>query len=151
MKDELYMRLALYLAQQAYQLGEIPVGAVVVHEDEVIAWAHNEKEFRHDATAHAEILALQRAARYLGNWHLNNATLYCNLEPCPMCAGAMLNTRLKRLVYACRDPKAGAAGSVIDLVRYPGLNHQVQIEGGLLQEESSKLLKSFFADLRRDG
>ncbi|CFX24063.1 tRNA-specific adenosine deaminase [Syntrophomonas zehnderi OL-4] len=145
------MRLALYLAQQAYQLGEIPVGAVVVHEDEVIAWAHNEKEFRHDATAHAEILALQRAARYLGNWHLNNATLYCNLEPCPMCAGAMLNTRLKRLVYACRDPKAGAAGSVIDLVRYPGLNHQVQIEGGLLQEESSKLLKSFFADLRRDG
>ena len=145
------MRLALHLAQQAYLLGEIPIGAVVVQEDEVIAWAHNEKEFRNDATAHAEVLAIQRATRYLENWRLSKATMYCTLEPCPMCAGAMINSRLKRLVYASRDPRAGAAGSVIDLVRYPGLNHQVEIEGGILNEESSTLLKTFFANLRRDG
>ena len=151
MRDELYMRLALYLARQAYLLGEIPIGAVVVYDDEIIAWAHNEKEARHDATAHAEMLALQRAAGYLGSWRLNQATMYCNLEPCPMCAGAMINARLKRLVYASRDSKAGAAGSVIDLVRYPGLNHQVEVQGGILNEESSKLLKAFFTDLRRDG
>ena len=151
MRDKLYMRLALYLARQAYLLGEIPIGAVVVYDDEVVAWAHNEKEARHDATAHAEMLALQRAARYLGSWRLNQATMYCNLEPCSMCAGAMINARLKRLVYASRDSKAGAAGSVIDLVRYPGLNHQVEVQGGILNEESSKLLKAFFTDLRRDG
>jgi len=145
------MQLALYLAQQAYLLGEIPIGAVIVQDDEVIAWAHNEKEYRNDATAHAELLALQRASRYLNNWRLSRATMYCTLEPCPMCAGAMINSRLKKLVYASRDPRAGAAGSIIDLVRYPGLNHQVQIEGGILNEKSSKLLKAFFADLRRDG
>lgn len=148
-RDELYMRLALQLARQGSLKGEIPVGAVVVQDDEIIAWAHNEKEIRQDATAHAEILAMTRAARYLGSWRLNRATLYCNLEPCPMCAGAMINTRLQRLVYASRDPKAGAAGSVIDLVRYPGLNHQVEIRGGVLQEESSILLSEFFTGLRK--
>jgi len=150
-RDEIYMRLALALAQRAYGLGEIPIGALVVFEDEVIAWAHNEKEMRQDATAHAEMLALQRAAGYLDRWRLNGATLYCTLEPCPMCAGAMLNARIKRLVYAARDSKAGAAGSVIDLLRYPGLNHQVEVEGGILQEESEALLTSFFRELRRDG
>ena len=148
-RDELYMQLALLLARQGALQGEIPVGAVVVQEDEIIAWAHNEKEARQDATAHAEMLAMARAAEYLGSWRLNKATMYCNLEPCSMCAGAMINTRLKRLVYASRDPKAGAAGSVIDLVRYPGLNHQVEVRGGVLQEESRQLLKEFFADLRK--
>ncbi|HPF20265.1 MAG TPA: tRNA adenosine(34) deaminase TadA [Syntrophomonadaceae bacterium] len=147
-RDELYMQLALLLARQAASKGEIPIGAVVVQDDEVIAWAHNEKEARQDATAHAEMLAMTRAAEYLGSWRLNQATLYCNLEPCSMCAGAMINTRLKRLVYASRDPKAGAAGSVIDLVRYPGLNHQVEVRGGILQGESSQLLKGFFNLLR---
>jgi len=142
------MQLALLLARQAASKGEIPIGAVVVQDDEVIAWAHNEKEARQDATAHAEMLAMTRAAEYLGSWRLNQATLYCNLEPCSMCAGAMINTRLKRLVYASRDPKAGAAGSVIDLVRYPGLNHQVEVRGGILQGESSQLLKGFFNLLR---
>ena len=150
-RDEIYMRLALALAQKAYGLGEIPIGALVVYEDEVIAWAHNEKELRRDATAHAEMLVLQRAASYLGRWRLTGATLYCTLEPCAMCAGAMLNARIKRLVYAARDSKAGAAGSVIDLLRYPGLNHQVEVEGGILQEESEALLTSFFRELRRDG
>ncbi len=150
-RDELYMQLALQLARQAAAKGEIPVGAVIVQDDEIIAWAYNEKEIRQDATAHAEMLAMEMAAKHLGSWRLSQATMYCNLEPCPMCAGAMINTRLKRLVYASRDPKAGAAGSVIDLVRYPGLNHQVEIRSGVLQEESSKLLKEFFTDLRRDG
>lgn len=145
------MRLALHLAQQAAMLGEIPIGAVVVYEDEVIAWAHNEKEARNDATAHAEILALQRAAKYLDRWRLTGATLYCNLEPCPMCAGAMINTRLSRLVYGAKDPKAGSAGSALDLLRYPGLNHQVEVEQGILEEECIQLLSSFFEDLRRDG
>ena len=151
MRDELYMRLALQLAQEAYAEGEIPIGAVVVYEDEVIASARNEKEQRQDATAHAEILAMQRAAQHLNRWRLDGVTLYCTLEPCPMCAGAMINTRLKKLVYGCRDDKAGSAGSVIDLVRYPGLNHQVQVIEGVLREECAKLLTSFFADIRRDG
>ena len=151
MRDELYMRLALHLAQRAQYKGEVPIGALVVHDDEVIAWAYNEKEQRQDATAHAEMLALQRAAEYLQRWRLTGATLYCTLEPCPMCAGAMINTRLSRLVYGCRDFKAGSAGSIIDLLRYPGLNHQVNICPGILEEECAEILSSFFTDLRRDG
>ena len=150
-RDELYMRLTLNLARQAQDMGEIPIGALVVHDDEVIAWAYNEKEQRQDATAHAEMLALQRAAEYLQRWRLTGATLYCTLEPCPMCAGAMINSRLSRLVYGCRDSKAGSAGSVIDLLRYPGLNHQVKVSPGILEEECTEILRSFFADLRRDG
>ena len=151
MRDELYMRLALGLAYQAYCNNEIPIGAVIVYDDQIIAWSHNQKEMRQDATAHAELLALQGAAKYLGQWRLKEATMYCTLEPCAMCAGAMVNSRLGRLVYAARDPKAGAAGSIMDLLRYSGLNHQVEVEYGVLEEESSQLLKQFFADLRRDG
>jgi len=150
-REEIYMKLVLQLARQAAEKGEVPIGAVIVQDDEIIARAHNEKEIRQDATAHAEMLAMEMAAKHLGSWRLNHATMYCNLEPCPMCAGAMINTRLKKLVYASRDPKAGAAGTVIDLVRYPGLNHQVEVQGGVLHEESSKLLEEFFKDLRRDG
>lgn len=145
------MTLALNLAYQAYLRGEVPIGALIVYEDEIIAWAFNEKELRQDSTAHAEMLAIQRAANYLGNWRLTEATMYCTLEPCAMCAGAMINSRLKRLVYATRDIKAGSAGSIIDLVRYPGLNHQVKVEYGVLEEECSQLLRTFFTDLRRDG
>jgi tRNA(adenine34) deaminase len=145
------MRLALHLARLAYQRGEIPVGAVVVKNEEIIGWACNEKEARQDASAHAELLALQRAAAYQGSWRLTGSTLYCTLEPCPMCAGSMINTRLSRLVYGARDTKAGAAGSVIDLLRCPGLNHQVEVSAGILGEESAELLSSFFLDLRRDG
>jgi tRNA(adenine34) deaminase len=150
-RDEEYMGLALELACQAGEKGEIPVGAVVVLEDEIIARAYNEKELRQDATAHAELLALQRAAENTGSWRLNLATLYTTLEPCPMCAGAMVNARLGRLVYAVRDPKAGAAGTVLDIVRTPGLNHQVQVKEGVLREEAAQLLSKFFDNLRRDG
>lgn len=145
------MRLALQLAAEAYDAGEIPIGAVAVYQGQVIATARNEKELRQDATAHAEMLVMQRAAQHLQRWRLEGVTLYCTLEPCPMCAGAMVNTRIKRLVYGSRDDKAGAAGSVIDLVRYPGLNHQVEVVEGILKEECSQLLTEFFNDLRRDG
>lgn len=145
------MRRALELAEEALAGGEIPIGAVAVYENEIIAAARNEKELRQDATAHAEILVLQKAAQHLGRWRLEGVTLYCTLEPCPMCAGAMINTRIKKLVYGSRDEKAGAAGSVIDLVRYPGLNHQVQVVGDILEEECTELLKRFFEEIRRDG
>ncbi len=145
------MQAALELAYQAGEKGEIPVGAVVVVEGKIIARAGNEKELRQDATAHAELLALQQAAEYIGSWRLSEAALYTTLEPCPMCAGAMVNARLGRLVYAVRDPKAGAAGTVLDIVRTPALNHQVQVKEGVLREESSQVLKVFFHNLRRDG
>jgi len=151
MREEIYMRQALQLAEEGYAAGEIPIGTVAVYEDQVIATARNEKEQHQDATAHAEMLVMQRAAQYLKRWRLDGVTLYCTLEPCPMCAGAMINTRIKRLVYGTRDEKAGAAGSVIDLVRYPGLNHQVEVVDGVLKEECTELLTKFFADMRRDG
>ncbi len=151
MQHEDFMRHALEEAREAYKRGEIPVGAIVVHNGKIIARAHNEKESYQDATAHAEILALQRAARHLGHWRLNESVLYCTLEPCTMCAGAMVNARLGQLVYGVTDPKAGSAGSVYDIVRSPALNHQVVVEGGVLKEECSELLKRFFANLRRDG
>ena len=150
-EDNMYMEMALAEAALAFQEGEIPVGAVIVANHEVVAKAHNEKECRQDATAHAELLAIQRASEKIHNWNLGECTLYCTLEPCPMCAGAILNARLSRLVFASRDEKAGASGSVIDLVRYPGLNHQVQVSLGIREKESAALLQSFFTDLRRDG
>ena len=151
MQHENFMRHALEEAREAYKRGEIPVGAIVVHNGKIIALAHNEKESCQDATAHAELLALQRTARHLGHWRLNESVLYCTLEPCAMCAGAMVNARLGHLVYGVTDPKAGSAGSVYDIVRSPALNHQVVVEGGILKEECSELLKRFFASLRRDG
>ena len=149
--DDAFMELALQQARLAYEAGEIPVGAVVVLNGQVISAAHNEKEERQDATAHAELLAIRRASEALNNWNLQDAVLYCTMEPCPMCAGAMLNARIARLVFAVLDEKAGASGSVIDLLRYPGLNHQVQVEFGIREKESAALLQSFFTDLRRDG
>ena len=145
------MSLALSLARKAYLEEEIPVGALIVYDDEIIAWASNEKEKRNDATAHAELLALQRASFYLSKWRLSGATIYTTLEPCPMCAGAMVNTRISRLVYGASDPKTGAAGSIMNLVQYEKLNHQVEITKGILEKECSSLLTTFFQDLRRDG
>ena len=150
-RDEKYMRVALELAEEAYKVGEIPVGAVIVADDTIIARARNEKELRNDATAHAELTALQQAAQSLGRWRLSDATLYCTLEPCAMCAGAMVNARLGRLVYGAGDSKAGAAGSILDVVRFPGLNHQIQVYAGVLEADCARLLSEFFADLRRDG
>jgi tRNA(adenine34) deaminase len=143
------MRAALDQARLAYAKGEIPVGAVAVYKGQIIARGHNCKESERDPTAHAEMIALREAARARGGWRLVGVTLYCTMEPCPMCAGAMVQARLPRLVYAVDDSKAGAAGSIVDLVQHPQLNHQVQVERGVMDQEAQALLDDFFAALRR--
>jgi tRNA(adenine34) deaminase len=147
-RDESYMRRALDEAERALEHDDVPIGAVVVHEDEVIGAGHNERELLQDPTAHAEILALQQAARAVGSWRVLDATLYVTLEPCAMCAGAIVLARVPRVVYAAADPKAGAAGSVMDVLRHPRLNHRPEVQAGLLAEESAKLIVSFFRSRR---
>ncbi|WP_156779904.1 tRNA adenosine(34) deaminase TadA [Ammonifex degensii] len=153
-QQERFMREALSEAEKAYVRGEVPVGAVAVLNGEIIGRGHNLRETLKDATAHAEILALREAAKKIGDWRLEEVTLYTTLEPCPMCAGALIQFRVKRVVFGAFDPKAGAAGSVVDLLRDPRFNHQVEVVGGVLAEESGALLKRFFQELRmerRDG
>jgi tRNA(adenine34) deaminase len=147
-REEYFMRLALREAERALDHDDVPVGAVVVHDGEVVGAGHNEREVRGDPTAHAEMLALRQAAATLGSWRVLDAVMYVTLEPCPMCAGALVLARVPRIVYGARDPKAGAAGSVIDLMDVPQLNHRPQCQGGLLAEESSALLRAFFANRR---
>ena len=146
--DLIFMQKALQLAKQAKQQGEVPVGAVLVHNYQVIAVAFNQKEQKKQATAHAEILAIQEAEQKLNRWRLNDCELYVTLEPCVMCAGAIISARIRRLIYACKDPKAGAVCSLYQLTQDPRLNHQVLVTEGLLAEESSALLKSFFQERR---
>jgi tRNA(adenine34) deaminase len=149
--DERFMRLALDEARLALETGDVPIGAVAVLDGVVIGRGRNRREADGDPTAHAEMLALQEAARYVGHWRLDNVTLYCTLEPCCMCAGAMVLARLSRLVYGALDAKAGCAGSIVDVLRHPKLNHRVDVDLGLLADESSALLQSFFRDLRGDA
>ena len=143
------MRLALEVAEQAGRSGEVPVGAVVVVRGQVVAVAHNQRECLNDPTAHAEIIALRAAAAALGGWRLVDAELYVTMEPCPMCAGAVVNARIRRLVYGCDDPKAGAARTLYRLLDDARLNHQVEVVPGVLAAESAALLKSFFLRLRQ--
>jgi tRNA(adenine34) deaminase len=147
-RDEYYMRLALREAERALDHDDVPIGAVVVHQGEVVAAARNERELRRDPTAHAEILALREAARRLESWRLLDTVLYVTLEPCAMCAGAIVLARVSRVVYAADDPKAGAAGSVLDVLDEPRLNHRPAVAGGLLAEEAAGLLRAFFASRR---
>ena len=147
-RDEYYMRLALREAERALDHDDVPIGAVVVHEGEVIAAARNERELRRDPTAHAEILALREAAAHLDSWRLLDTVLYVTLEPCAMCAGAIVLARVPRVVYATEDPKAGAAGSVLDVLAEPRLNHRPAVARGLLAHEASELLRAFFASRR---
>ena len=142
------MQAALAEARTAASAGEVPIGAIVVREGMVIAGGQNRVMRDCDPTAHAEIVAMRAAAQALGNYRLNGCTLYVTLEPCAMCAGAMIHARLDRLVFAAADPKAGAAGSVISVVNPPRLNHQMQVEQGILADESSELLKGFFRERR---
>ncbi|GJM07433.1 MAG: tRNA-specific adenosine deaminase [marine bacterium B5-7] len=142
--DHDWMQLALEQAKQAEQLGEVPVGAVLVHNNECIAMAHNEPIRLSDPSAHAELLCMRRAAESLKNYRLNDCTLYVTLEPCAMCAGAMIHARIARLVYATPDPRAGAVDSVLQLLQHPSLNHHVDVTSGVLAEEASQLLKQFF-------
>jgi len=148
MTDEQWMRMALGQAAEALALGEVPVGAVAVLGDTVIGVGFNRKESDQDPTAHAEIIALRAAASHLGNWRLIGVTLYCTLEPCPMCAGAMIQGRLARLVYGAKDTRFGADGTIIDVLGQPAFNHRVQVTTGVLAEEASALLQQFFRQLR---
>jgi tRNA(adenine34) deaminase len=146
--DTEMMRLALEEAERAAAHDDVPIGAVVARDGEVLAAAGNERELRADPTAHAEILALRAASERLGGWRIPDTTIYVTLEPCAMCAGAIVLARVPRVVYATADSKAGAAGSVLDVLGEPRLNHRPQVVGGLLAEESAALLESFFAARR---
>jgi tRNA(adenine34) deaminase len=147
-REEYYMRLALREAERALEHDDVPIGCVVVHGEEVIAAARNERELRADPTAHAEILALREAARHVRGWRLLDTVLYVTLEPCAMCAGAIVLARVPRVVYGAPDPKAGAAGSVLDVLSEPRLNHRPVVAGELLAEESTALLRDFFGSRR---
>ncbi len=149
MDDTFWMGEALTEAMLAGAVGDIPVGAVAVRDGEIIARAHNEREASRDPTAHAEMLAIREAARVLGGWRLIGVTLYCTLEPCPMCAGAMVQARLPELVYAVPDPKAGAAGSVVNLLSGEQLNHRVEVRTGVSQADVARMMQEFFAALRQ--
>ena len=146
--DERWMRLALDEAEAALEHNDVPVGAVVVRDGEPIGAGANERELRADPTAHAEVIALRAAAAHLGGWRIPDSTLYVTLEPCAMCAGAIVLARIDRLVFGAPDPKAGAAGSVVDLLSEPRLNHRPQLDSGLLADESAALLRKFFAARR---
>ena len=142
------MRVALAEAEKGFKKDEVPVGAAVVVDGRVIARAHNLRESLIDPTAHAEILCIKKAAKKLGGWRLNNATLYTTLEPCPMCAGALVHSRVKELVYGADDPKAGACGSIMNVISSGHLNHRVKVVSGVFKKECSEILKKFFKKLR---
>ena len=142
--DEAFMREALRQAQKAYEADEVPVGAVVVRAGRIIARAHNQIELLKDATAHAEMLALTQAEADVGDWRLVDCDLYVTKEPCAMCAGAIVHVRLRRLIFGCADPRAGAAGSVINLLQLPSLNHRCEITSGVLHNECTAILQGFF-------
>jgi tRNA(adenine34) deaminase len=143
-QDEHFMRLAIREASLALEHDDVPIGAVVAREGEVIGAGHNERELRQDPTAHAEVIALREAARALGSWRVLDAVMYVTVEPCAMCAGAVVLARVPRLVFGAVDPKAGAVGSIFDVLREPRLNHRPQVAGGLLAAECGALLSEFF-------
>jgi len=147
-KDIELMQEALREAEIAYSHQEVPIGAVVVYQNKIIVRTHNRKEELQDPTAHAEIFALQEAARYLGSWHLEDLDLYVTLEPCPMCAYAMLQARIKRLIFGTPDLKAGAAGSIINIIQDKRFNHQIEVVSGVLEKECSLILQKFFQERR---
>ena len=147
-RDEYFMRLALREAERAAEHDDVPIGCVIAHDGEVLAAAGNERELRDDPTAHAEVLAMRDAGRALGSWRLSGTVMYVTLEPCAMCAGAIVLGRVPRVVFGAEDPKAGAAGSVFDILAEERLNHRPEVAGGLLAQDSADLLRNFFA-LRR--
>jgi len=148
--DESFMREALRHAQKANEAGEVPVGAVIVREGKIIARAYNQVELLKDATAHAEMLALTQAEAAVGDWRLTECDLYVTKEPCAMCAGALVYTRIRRVIFGCTDPVAGAAGSVMNLLQMPALNHRCDIASGVLQDECATILQDFFRKRRNE-
>ena len=151
MTDTQWMQAALKEAEKALAHRDVPIGAVAVLDGEIIGHGYNRREADQDPTAHAEMIALRQAAQHIGHWRLEGVTLYCTLEPCAMCAGAMVLARLPRLVYAATDPKAGAGGSVMNILQYDQLNHRVEVEHGLLAEEAAEQIRAFFRKLRAEG
>jgi len=149
MEHEKFMREALMEAEKALALAEVPVGAVVVCQGQIIGRGHNRRETNQDPTAHAEILALREAAQAMNGWRLSGCTIYVTLEPCPMCAGALVQSRIDRVVYGADDPKAGSAGSLLNLLQFPGFNHDVKITGGVLEDECKYILRQFFQERRK--
>lgn len=150
-QDAPYMELALQQARLAPLLGDVPIGAVLVHQNEVIAAAHNYRELSQDPTAHAEMIVIRQTAEQLKTWRLTDTTLYVTLEPCPMCAGAIVQARITRLVFGAWDPKAGACGSILNIPTERRFNHRVQVVGGLLEQESRALLQEFFRAKRNNA
>lgn len=148
MNDKYYMELALKQAEKAALENEVPIGAVIVHEDKVIASTYNQRKSTEKATAHAEILAIEEANKILGSWRLDTCTLYVTIEPCPMCAGAIIQSRMKRIVYGSKEPKFGAHTSQVNLFEVP-FNHSVEVKAGILEEECSIIMKKFFQNLRK--
>ena len=150
-QDEQFMRAAIVAAKIAEENGDVPIGAVIVHQNKIIARAYNQRQQLQDPTAHAEIIALTQAAAALESWRLNGCTMYVTLEPCPMCAGALVNSRIDRLVYGCDDPKAGACGSLYNIVQDERLNHRLEVTTGVLQEQCRQQLQGFFARRRQEN
>jgi tRNA(adenine34) deaminase len=149
LNDEKYMRLAIDEALKAKDKLEVPIGAIIVQNDEVIASAYNLRETEQRSVAHAELLAIDEACKKLGTWRLEDATLYVTLEPCPMCAGAIVLSRVKRVVFGAYDPKGGCAGTLLNLLEFEKFNHQAEVVGGMLEEECGSLLTTFFRELRQ--
>ena len=147
--DESFMKQAVKQAKKAYDKLETPIGCVIVREDKIIARGYNKRNMKKNTLAHAEILAINKASKVLGDWRLEDCTMYVTLEPCPMCAGAIVQARIPRVVIGSMNPKAGCAGSVLNLLQQDGLNHQVEITKGVLAEECSRLMTSFFRELRK--
>ncbi len=148
MTDHEYMTQAIALAKEAREIGEVPIGALIVIDDQIIASAYNLRESQQNATAHAEILAIREACKAVGSWRLENATLYVTLEPCPMCAGAIIMSRISKVVYGATDPKAGCAGTLMDLLQDSRFNHHCEVSAGLLAEECGQVLSDFFKQIR---
>ncbi|MCQ2493678.1 MAG: tRNA adenosine(34) deaminase TadA [Lachnospiraceae bacterium] len=147
--DEKYMKMAIRLARKAADLGEVPIGCVIVYQDKVIGRGYNRRNTDKNTLAHAEITAINKASKKLGDWRLEECTLYVTLEPCQMCAGAIVQSRIPRVVYGCDNPKAGCAGSILNILNHPAFNHQVLTDKGILEEECSIMLKEFFTALRK--
>ena len=146
--DEKYMRAAIGQARKAEAIGEVPIGCVIVYEDKIIARGYNRRTIDKNVLSHAEIIAIKKACKKIGDWRLEDCTMYVTLEPCPMCAGAIVQARIPRVVIGCMNPKAGCAGSVLDLLHEGGFNHQAETENGIPEEECSRLMKDFFKALR---
>lgn len=150
-KDEKYMREAIKQAKKAYALGEVPIGCVIVYEDKIIGRGYNRRTIDKNTLAHAEMMAIKKASKKMDDWRLEDCTMYVTLEPCQMCSGAIVQSRMKKVVIGCMNPKAGCAGSVLNLLQMEEFNHQVELKIGVLGEECSAMMKQFFKELREKG